>query len=98
MEFEWDDAKAEANLQKHRVSFAEAATAFADPLAAIFPDPEHSADEIREILVGHSERDRLLLVNFTERDRHIRLISARTANPSERLNHEENPMGGRDHE
>lgn len=52
MEFEWDDAKAEANLRKHGVSFDEAATAFADPLAAIFPDPDHSEGEPREILVG----------------------------------------------
>jgi uncharacterized DUF497 family protein len=42
MEFEWDEAKAEANLRKHGVPFPEAATAFADPLAAIFPDPDHS--------------------------------------------------------
>ncbi len=56
MEFEWDDAKAEANLRKHGVSFAEATTAFADPLAAIFPDPDHSEDEEREILVGLSDR------------------------------------------
>jgi len=98
MEFEWDDAKAEANLQKHQVSFAEAATAFADPLAAIFSDSDHSDDEIREILVGHTERGRLLVVNFTERAGRIRVISARAASSSERLNHEKNPMGGWGHE
>ncbi len=94
MEFEWDDAKAETSLRKHGVSFAEAATAFADPLAAIFPDPDHSDDEVREILVGQSERNRLLVVSFTERGTKIRVISARVASPSERRNHEENPMGG----
>ncbi len=98
MEFEWDDTKAESNLQKHHVSFAEAATAFADPLAAIFPDPDHSQDEEREILVGVSERNRLLVVSFTERGNKIRIISARVATPSERRNHEENPMGGWHHE
>jgi uncharacterized protein len=98
MEFEWDDAKAEANFHKHGVSFAEAATAFADPLAAIFPDPDHSDDEVREILVGYSERGRLLIVSFTERTPNLRIISARVASPSERRNHEENPMGGRGHE
>jgi uncharacterized DUF497 family protein len=98
MEFEWDDAKAEANLRKHGVSLAEAATAFADPLAAIFPDPDHSDDEVREILVGYSERGRLLIVSFTERPPNLRIISARVASPAERRNHEENPMGGWGHE
>ncbi len=96
--FEWDEAKAQSNLNKHKVSFPEAATAFADPLAAIFPDPDHSDDEVREILVGHSERGRLLVVSFTERGQNIRIISARQATPGERINHEQNPMGGRGHE
>jgi hypothetical protein len=98
MEFEWDDTKAEANLRKHGVSFAEATTAFADPLAAIFPDPDHSDGEVREILVGYSERGRFLIVSFTERPPNLRVISARVATPSERRNHEENPMGGWGHE
>ena len=94
MEFEWDDAKAVANHRKHGVTFTEAATAFADPLAAIFPDPDHSDQEVREILVGYSEQNRLLVVSFTERDDNIRIISYRVASPSERRKHEENPMGG----
>lgn len=98
MEFEWDEAKAEANLRKHGVSFPEAATAFADSLAAIFSDPDHSAEEVREILVGHSERNRLLVVSFTERGENIRIISARVASAGERRNHEENPKGGWGHE
>ncbi|MBA4066182.1 MAG: hypothetical protein C0501_21200 [Isosphaera sp.] len=95
MEFEWDEAKAESNLRKQGVSFPEAATAFADPLAAIFPDPDHSDGEAREILIGYSERSRLLVVSFTERPPNLRVISARVASPGERRNHEENPMGGR---
>lgn len=98
MEFEWDEAKAASNHRKHGVTFGEAATAFADPLAAIFPDPDHSDDETREILVGHSERGRLLIVSYTERPPNIRIISARVANPRERRKHEENPMGGLGHE
>ncbi len=94
MEFEWDDAKAAANQRKHGVTFAEAATAFADPVAAIFPDPDHSDDEEREILIGYSERSRLLIVSFTERPPNIRIISARVATPSERQRHEQNPLGG----
>lgn len=98
MEFEWDEAKAEGNLRKHGVSFPEAATTFVDTLAAIFPDPDHSDEEVREILVGHSERNRLLVVSFTERGANIRIISARVASAGERRNHEENPMGGWDRE
>lgn len=94
MEFEWDATKAESNLRKHGVSFAEASTAFADPLAAIFSDPDHSTDEVRELLVGSSEANRLLVVSFTERDDRLRIISARIASKKERGNHEENPMGG----
>ncbi len=94
MEFEWDDTKAATNLRKHGVSFPEAATAFADPLAAIFPDPDHSNGETREILVGYAGTGRLLIVSFTERPPNLRIISARVASPGERRNHEENPMGG----
>jgi uncharacterized DUF497 family protein len=54
LRFEWDLNKAEANLVKHEVSFEEAMTVFADPLARIFPDEEHSVEELREIIIGHS--------------------------------------------
>ena len=47
LQFEWDSKKAEANKVKHGVSFEEAITAFADPLARIFEDPEHSETERR---------------------------------------------------
>jgi uncharacterized protein len=94
MEFEWDDGKATANQRKHGVTFAEAASVFADPLAAIFADPDHSEDEVRELLIGHSERNRLLIVSFTERGEYIRIISARVASTGERRRHEENPMKG----
>ena len=52
LEFEWDPAKAEENSRKHGVTFEEAATAFSDPLARIFDDPEHSSEELREIMWG----------------------------------------------
>jgi uncharacterized protein len=89
MEFEWDDDKAATNELKHGVAFSEATTAFAEPLAAILSDPDHSTNEDREILVGCSELGRLLVVSFTERPPNLRIISA-----TERRNHEENPMGG----
>jgi uncharacterized DUF497 family protein len=91
LEFEWDEDKAASNRKKHQVSFEEAATVFADPLATIFDDEVHSEEEQREIIVGHSANRRLLLVCFTERARAIRIISARRATRRERRDYEENP-------
>ena len=87
--FEWDPAKAAANLSKHGVSFEEAATTFQDPLARIHDDPDHSTSERREIVVGHSSQGRLLVVSFTDRGSNIRLISARPATRRERGDYEE---------
>lgn len=91
LEFEWDEKKAAANLKKHRISFEEAATVFADPLAVIFDDEVHSEEEQREILVGHSTKNRLVLVCFTERAGAIRIVSARQATKKESRDYEENP-------
>jgi uncharacterized protein len=87
--FTWNDRKAAANLRKHGVSFEEAQTVFGNPLAVIFDDEAHSAEEPREIIVGHSARGRLLLVCFTERADEIRIISARCATPKEQRDYEE---------
>jgi len=89
LQFEWDPKKAEANKVKHGVSFEEALTVFADPLARIFEDPEHSKTERREIIIGHSAKQNLILVSFLEHDR-VRLISARKATRTERKEYEEN--------
>ncbi len=89
--FEWDSRKAKSNLRKHGVSFDEACTVFDDSRAAIFPDEDHSNGEEREIIVGYSILDRVLLVNFTERSiGRIRLISARKATRTEQKDYEEN--------
>jgi len=88
--FEWDARKAEANRKRHGVAFEEALLVFADPLARIFDDPDHSQPERREIIVGHDSRGQLLLVSFTERENRVRLISARRATRQERRDHEEN--------
>lgn len=91
LRFEWDDAKAAANVQKHGVSFEEARTVFSNPLACIFDDEAHSTDEEkREIIIGHSLSNRLLLVCFTERANVVRIISARVATRKERKDYEEN--------
>jgi len=87
--FEWDAAKAHANRRKHGVTFEEAATVFANSLARIFPDPDHSSTEERELIIGHSAKARLLVVSFTERGLSIRLISARPATRYERKDYEE---------
>ncbi len=90
LEFEWDATKAEANIKKHGVGFEEALTVFADPLARIFDDPDHSAEERREIIVGHSAKRQLLIVCFTEREGRIRIISARHSTRRERQDYEQN--------
>ena len=92
MEFEWDPQKAAKNLRKHRVSFAEAATVFDDPLSVTVVDPDHSAEEDRFIIVGQSYRRHLLIVSFAERGDRIRIISARELTPAERRAYEEGKL------
>ena len=87
--FEWDEEKAKANLQNHKVSFEEAETVFDDPLAVTIPDPDHSKSERRFIDIGESEDGRILAVSYVQRRRATRLISARRATRSERRKYEE---------
>ncbi len=89
MDFEWDDDKADSNLQKHGVEFSEAMTVFADPLALTGYDPDHSDDEDRFITMGQSAEGRLLIVSLTDRGEKIRIISAREANRRERKDYED---------
>ena len=88
LQFEWDDDKAASNLEQHGISFEEAATVFRDPFALIFDDEAHSVEERREIIIGHSTRNRLLLVCFAERGDTLRLFSARPATRKERQDYE----------
>jgi uncharacterized protein len=87
--FEWDPEKAAANVEKHGVSFHEAATIFGDPLSTTFPDPEHSEGERRFVTIGASPRRALLVVAHTEQDDTIRIISARPVTRHERRFYEE---------
>jgi uncharacterized protein len=89
MHFEWDSRKNATNHRKHGIFFEEAVTVFLDPSARIFDDPDHSSDEVREIIVGHSVRLRILIVCFTEREEKVRIISARVATKRERISHEQ---------
>lgn len=76
LQFEWDENKAEQNIDKHGVAFAEAATIFGDPLSLTIPDPLHSIDEERFLTLGESANGDLLVVAHTDRQGSIRIISA----------------------
>jgi len=89
LKVEWDPRKAAINRAKHTVSFEEAVTVFGDPLGRITNDPRYSEMEERYVLLGRSDRQRLLVVMFTERAQAIRLISARKATRRERREYEE---------
>lgn len=84
--FEWDEAKAQANLQKHGVTFDEASTVFDDPYARVIEDPDHSDYEERFIILGLSIRARELVVCHCLRGSDsstVRIISARKATKTE---------------
>lgn len=83
MKIEWDPKKAKSNLEKHGVSFEEAAIALGDPMAATGADPDHSLAEERYVTFGVSEKGRLVVVSHTEKDQTIRIISARKASKGE---------------
>lgn len=89
LDFEWDEDKAVANLKKHKISFEEAKTVFADPFAITIDDPKHSADEHRFVDTGISANGKILVVSYTEREQKIRLISCRKATRTERKIYEE---------
>ncbi len=81
IKFEWDSAKATANIKKHGVAFEEAQSVFYDEFAVQFFDDEHSSEEERFLLLGMSTGGKLLLVCHCERasGNIIRIISARKA-------------------
>ncbi len=87
--FEWDDDKAVENLAKHDVSFETATEVFDDPLGITFFDERNSLGEIREITVGYTFFDEVLIVSHTARGERIRIISARRADKTERRRHME---------
>ncbi len=86
MEYEWNDEKAASNVHKHRIDFADAVSVFADDAAITIVD-EHP-DEERFITIGIDAFGRILVVVYTWRGDHIRLISARKATRHERKQYE----------
>lgn len=86
--FEWDDNKAKSNIQKHGVTFEEAAEVFFDPF---YQTGDASVDqgETRDFIIGYTFSQRLLLAVYTERGDRTRIISARSATRAERKAYEE---------
>ncbi len=90
LKFQWNSSKAKENLRKHDVSFEEASTVFSDFLSLTIPDPLHSETEERLVIIGYSQKQRLLVVVHTEIGDVIRIISARKATSYERKTYETN--------
>jgi len=89
MAFEWHSEKAKSNLEKHGVSFEEAATVFDDPLQVHYLDGAHSISEQRFICLGVSSEGRFLKLAYTELEADtIRIITAREMTPRERKEYE----------
>jgi uncharacterized DUF497 family protein len=89
IQYEWDPDKAESNTKKHGVSFAEAATVFADTLSMTYYDPDHSEEEDRFITIGLSRSGELLVIGHTDRENRVRIITARRATRREKKFYEE---------
>lgn len=89
LKFEWNLEKAKKNIEKHGVSFDEAATVFSDKLSITYDDPDHSYGENRYIIIGLSTFGNLLFVSHAETDGIIRIISARRLTRNERKQYEQ---------
>jgi hypothetical protein len=87
LEFEWYEAKAEANLQTHGVSFDLAKTVFKDPFAVERLDDREDYGEERFVLVGMASVGVVLFVAYTEREGRMRIISARRATQNEQVDY-----------
>ena len=92
IDFEWDAMKARANIEKHGISFEEAATVFGDPLSITISDQAHSqVGEDRFVTIGRSSGVQTLVVVHSDRNETTRIISARLATRKERRQYEEEP-------
>ncbi len=85
--YEWDGAKAAANLKKHKVDFADAALSLEDPSALVMADPDASGEE-RFVCLGADPQGRILVTTYSHRGRNIRIISSRRASRGERHRYE----------
>ena len=87
MDFEWDNSKERANLQKHGIDFRTAARVFLDPYMIEFDDL-HASGELRFNAIGLVD-DRMLFVTYTMRGDTMSIISARGAEPHEKRKYHE---------
>lgn len=87
--FEWDGNKEKLNISKHDVDITEAESVFNDPFSITVADPDHSIEEDRFIDIGMSDKNRVLVIVYTERDENIRIISVGKAKPTERKIYEQ---------
>jgi uncharacterized protein len=92
LRFDWDKKKAETNQRKHGISFDEAQSVFTDDHSIIVPDPDHSIEEDRAVIIGSSRSGQTLVVCYVERDDVIRLLSARRATRAERGKYEQTSL------
>ena len=95
-DFDWDTNKARANLAKHGVSFRLATSVFRDALALTIFDEDHSDDEDRWVTLGRAQNGQVLVVVHTSEksssmEMHLRIISARRADPAEVRDYEQPP-------
>lgn len=86
--FEWDEVKEKSNFRKHGISFAEGESVFYDAYSLTISDPDHSIEEERFIDIGTSNKNRILIVVYMEREDRIRIISVRKATVQERKMYE----------
>jgi uncharacterized DUF497 family protein len=84
MDFEWNPRKEEINRKKHNIFFNEASSVFGDTLSITYPDPDHSTQEERFIIIGLSCKHRVLVISYTYRSETIRIITARVATKREK--------------
>ena len=89
--FEWDSAKSQSNLAKHGIDFEEAKSVFSDEFARVIYDENHSSIKDRFVILGMSEKLRILVVVhcFRQDDEVVRIISARKATPNEQKQYKE---------
>ncbi|GAX42240.1 hypothetical protein NIES4075_32400 [Tolypothrix sp. NIES-4075] len=87
VEFEWNENKAQSNIEKHDVTFEEAAEVFFDPFYQV--GDATANNEQRDFIIGYSLSQRLLLVVYVERGKRSRIISAPPATRTERKLYEE---------
>jgi len=87
--FEWNDRKEAQHLRTHGVDFRESVECFDDPLVLLRVDPEHSREEHRFIIIGRSNKGRVLPTIFTDRGVEIRIVSSRRATRREVREYEE---------